>query len=169
MIRKSMKGVLGRHWVLGVLFPSLVAIPALPLAAQSNGTAYMIYAQKLVQDTLAKHPDVVIMAFHVTPPHSSTNVIIASNIGRIGKVADDDDLRVIHTEKSNLEVNETGNHFEDECVLRDKEGHNIGAVGIVFNYKKGDDKAKLAAAADAIRDEMSQSIVNIGKLFDLLP
>ena len=169
MIRKSMKGKFGNRWIFEVLCSSLIGIPALPVAAQSNGTGYMVYAQKLLQETLAKHPEVVIMAFHVTPPQSKTNVIIASNIGRIGKAADDDDLRVIQTEKSNLEVNSTGIHFEDECVLRDKSGHNIGAVGIVFNYKKGDDKAKLAAAAEAIRDEMSQSIPSRDQLFELVP
>ncbi len=49
-----------------------------------------IYAQKLLDETLAKHKDVVIMAMHVTPPGKTDNVIIASNIGRIGKKADED-------------------------------------------------------------------------------
>src|SRR6202030_3048502 len=75
-----------------------------------------IYAQKLVDETLAKHPEVVILAFHVTPPESQENVIIASNIGRIGKKADEDDLRVIRTGKPNLEVNAAGDHFEVELV-----------------------------------------------------
>lgn len=169
MMWKLMKGKPGNYWIFGALCVGLTVIPVLPAYAASNGTSYMIYAQKVLQDTLAKHPEVVIMAFHVTPPRGNTNVIIASNIGRIGKIADDDDMRVIKTEKSNLEVNATGEHFEDECVLRDKDGHNIGAVGVVFNYKKGDDKAKLASTAEAIRDEMSQSIINIQKLFNPLP
>jgi hypothetical protein len=165
---KSLKSKITNLCALATLCSGLLVISAVPAAAQSNGTPYMIYAQKLLQDTLAKHPDVVIMAFHVTPPKANTNVIVASNIGRIGKVADDDDMRVIKTEKNNLEVNETGVHFEDECVLRDKEGHNIGAVGIVFNYKNGDDKQKYAATAEKIRDEMSQSIPSRDKLFELV-
>ena len=153
-----------KHLIPAMLFLATISMIPTPIAAQTGG--YMTYAQKLLQDTLAKHPEVVIMAFHVNPPSSQTNVIIASNIGRIGKVADDDDMNVIKTEKSNLEVNATGNHFEDECVLRDKTGKNIGAVGIVFDYKKGDDQKKLAAAAEKIRDEMSQSIPSKGKLFE---
>ena len=54
-----------------------------------------IFAQKLLDETLAKHKNVVIMAMHVTPPGQTDNVIIASNIGRIGKKADEDDMRVI--------------------------------------------------------------------------
>ena len=59
-------------------------IYSVPVQAQ---TGWEIYAQKLVDETLAKHPEVIILAFHVTPPNSKENVIIASNIGRIGKKA----------------------------------------------------------------------------------
>jgi len=124
-----------------------------------------IYAQRLVNDTLAKHKEVVIMAFHVTPPNQSKNVIIASNIGRIGKKADEDDMRVIDTGVSNLEVNKTGNHFEDELPLLDEASKRIGAVGIVFNYRPGLDKKKLAKQAEKIRDEMARQIPSKEQLF----
>jgi hypothetical protein len=136
------------------------------LAAQTDSQQKMIFAQKLVNDTLAKHKDVVIMAMHVTPPGKTENVIVASNIGRIGKKADDDDTRVIDTGKSNLEVNKAGNHFEDECTLQDESGKTIGAIGIVFNYKAGDDQAKLAKIAESIRDEMRKQIPSKEKLFE---
>jgi hypothetical protein len=126
----------------------------------------LTYAQKLVNDTLAKHKEVVIMAFHVTPPNQTENVIIASNIGRIGKKADEDDMRVVDTGASNLEVNKTGNHFEDELPLLDQNGNRIGAVGIVFNYKAGDDKQKLAKRAELVRDEMKKQIPAKEKLFE---
>ncbi len=147
----------------GFVFATLALGLAAPLVAQAPAK---IYAQQLLENTLAKHPEVVIMAFHVQPPNSSDNVIIASNIGRIGKKADEDDMRVIQTGKSNLEVNKAGNHFEDECVLLDKAGNTVGAVGIVFNYKAGDDKQKLAKAAEAIRDEIRSQIPNKQKLFE---
>lgn len=41
-----------------------------------------IYAQELVDGTLSAHPDIAILAMHVTPPKQADNVIIASNIGR---------------------------------------------------------------------------------------
>lgn len=125
-----------------------------------------IYAQKLVDEMLAKHKEVIIMAFHVTPPNQTDNVIIASNIGRIGKKADDDDMRVMNTGESNLEVNKAGNHFEDELPLLDQAGNRIGAVGIVFNYKAGDDKKKLAKNAEQVRDEMREQIPSKEKLFE---
>src|SRR5690349_17499644 len=123
-----------------------------------------IYAQKLLDETLAKHKEVVIIAMHVKPQGKNENVIIASNIGRIGKKADEDDLRVIETGKPNLEVNKKGDHFEVELVLQDQSGKTIGAVGIVFNYEKGKE-AEFQKKAEQIRDEMKEKTPTLTKLF----
>jgi hypothetical protein len=147
---------------------TLAALLALPLSAQPQTTAGP-YAQKLVDETLKKHHELLILVMHVTPPNSSENVIVASNIGRIGKKADEDDLRVINTGKSNLEVNAKGDHFEVELVLQDTSGKNIGALGTVFAYKAGDDKAKLEKAAGKIRDDLRKQIPSKEKLFEPAP
>lgn len=141
----------------------LVVVSAIGGAVAQTATAPT--AQKLVDQALAKHPEVVIIALHVAPPHQSDYVIVASNIGRIGKKADEDDMRVINTGKSNLEINKTGNHFEVELVLQDQSGKTIGAAGIVFNYKPGDDKAKYEKTAEQIRDEWKTQIPNKDSLF----
>jgi 2',3'-cyclic-nucleotide 2'-phosphodiesterase (5'-nucleotidase family) len=119
-------------------------------------------AQKLVDEALAKHPEVILLAIHATPP-GHKNLIVASNFGRIGKIGDEDDMRCIRTGKSNLEVN--GKHFEDEVVMKDQSGKTVGAVGVVFNYKPGDDKAALAKIAEQIRDEMQAETPNGAALF----
>jgi hypothetical protein len=124
-----------------------------------------IYAQKLLDDTLAKHKEVVIMAMHVTPPGKPDNVIIASNIGRIGKKADEDDMRVINTGKPNLEVNTKGDHYEVELVMQDQSGKTIGAVGIVFMNEKGKEQEFLKKATE-IRDEMKAQTPTVAKLFE---
>ena len=125
-----------------------------------------IFAQKLVDEALAKHSEVIIIAMHVTPPGKSDNVIIASNIGRYGKKADEDDMRVIDTGKSNLELNKAGNHFEVELVLQDQSGKTIGAAGIVYNYKPGDDKIQMEKTAEQIRDEWKAQTPNKESLFE---
>src|SRR5580700_10033967 len=101
---------------------SIVLAAALPLCAQSADAAAPkpnTYAQSLVDQVLAHHPEIVILVLHVKNADGSDYPIVASNIGRYGKKADEDDLRVIHTGKANLEVNATGNHFEVEMVLHD--------------------------------------------------
>jgi len=52
--------------------------------------------------------------------------------------------------------------------LLDQNGNRIGAVGIVFNYKAGDDKTKLAKKAEQVRDEMAKQIPSKDKLFEPL-
>jgi len=142
----------------------LAALLALPLLA--DDAAPKTYAQKLVTETLAKHHELIILVMHVTPPNSSENVIIASNIGRFGKKADEDDMRVIKTGKNNLEVNEKGDHFEVELPLLDASGKIIGALGTVYNYKNGDDKTQLEKVAIRIRDEIRKQIPIKDKLFE---
>jgi len=152
---------MNRHKV-GILALTLLGAAA-GLAAQSSLSG--IYAQRLLDETLARHKDVVIMAMHVTPPGESVNVIIASNIGRIGKKADEDDTRVIETGKANLERNKKGDHFEVELPLEDKAKKTIGAVGIVFMYKPNNEKA-FQKEAEQIWDEMAARTPTIEKLFE---
>jgi iron complex outermembrane receptor protein len=145
-----------------------VALAFLALAgalAVSPQETKKIFAQKLLDETLAKHKEVVIMAMHVTPPGKPDNVIIASNIGRIGKKADEDDMRVINTGKPNLEVNTKGDHYEVELVMQDQSGKTIGAVGIVFMNEKGKEQEFLKKATQ-IRDEMKAQTPTIAKLFE---
>src|SRR6266478_6188015 len=139
-----MRGSKKMNWAMTLL---LVSGSALFVSAQEGKK---IYAQKLVDETLANHKEVVIMAMHVTPP---------------GKTADEDDMRVIETGKPNLEVNKKGDHFEVELVLQDQSGKTIGAVGIVFMHEKGKE-AEFQKKAEQVRDEMKQKTPALSKLFE---
>jgi hypothetical protein len=127
------------------------------------------YGQHLLSQALAENPGVIIMMMHVTPPDSKDNVVIASNIGRYGKKADPDDMEVITTGKSRLEVNPKGDHFEVEEVLKDVSGDTIGALGVVWNYKAGDDQQAHRRQAEAIRDKLARRILHAGNLVDRWP
>lgn len=113
------------------------------------------FAQKLVDEALAKHPEVLLLAIHAGAPKYD---IVASNFGRIGKLGDEDDLRCIRTGKDNLEVDKTGRHYEDETPLRTKSGKIIGAIGIVFRYKPGDDKQAMQKIAQQVSKDMQEQI-----------
>lgn len=150
---------------LSILTLTLAATTLLVLGQDANTTPKPhTYAQKLVDQELAKHPDIVIFVFHVISPDGSDYPIIASNIGRYGKKADEDDLRVIHTGTPNLEVNAAGNHFEVEMALHDASKKVIGAVACVYNYKKGDDQEALHKKAEQVRAEVEKFIPSVEKL-----
>ncbi len=124
------------------------------------------YAQKLVDETMARHPDLQILALHITPPNSTENIILASSIGRIGKKGDEDDLEVMKTGKPLLEVHISGKRFEVELQLHDRNGKTIGAVSTVFAYKPGDDKSQFQKQAEMIRSEIEKKIPSVTKLVE---
>jgi hypothetical protein len=123
------------------------------------------YAQQLVDEFLDRYPEVEILAIHATPPDSDYNIIAGSNIGRLGKKADNDDMRCVFTGKPNLEVNSTGKRFESEMQLHDGAGTVIGAVGVVFAYKQGDNKEALHVRAEKIKAELEKRIPDAAALF----
>ena len=123
------------------------------------------YAQKLTERTIAAHPDILVMMIHATPPGGAHNVIIGSNIGRFGKQADEDDLRVIDKGSTNLEVGGDNDRFETELPLLDRSGKRIGALGLVFGLKPDTDKEALHRHGLAIRDEVARAIPQNAALF----
>jgi hypothetical protein len=149
---------------IAILF--CTAAVALPVAAGSTVAPAKIYAQALVNQVVAKYPDLLVVAMHVTPPKASENVIIASNIGRIGKKADAEDLKVINTGETLAKVNKNGDRFEVELVLHDVSQKPIGALALVFPYKAGDDKSQFEKRAEMIRDELGRQIPQAAKLME---
>jgi hypothetical protein len=144
----------------------LASVLAFPLHAQLPVKSY---GQELVDQVVARNPGLLVIVFHASPPNVANYPIIASNIGRIGKIADDDDMRVITTEKTNLEVAHGGSRFEVELVLRDVAGTNLGALGLVFPYKNGDDKKALEKKAIGIRDWLAKRTLNAASLVEPHP
>src|SRR5437868_3377378 len=79
----------------------LVAVYSLPGQA---ATGTNTYAQKLMEQTALKHPELNIIGLHVTPPDGKDNIIIAaSDPSKIGKKSDPDDLDVMKTRKPTVE------------------------------------------------------------------
>src|SRR5216683_887981 len=130
-----------------VILPILIVIAVLLFTArvksiQAQEARAKNYGQALIDRALARHPEVATLAMHVTPPNSPDNVIIASNFGRIGKKADDDDLAVIKTGQPKAEIGKNGDRFSVELPLQDVSGDSIGALAVAFPYKTGDDKTE---------------------------
>lgn len=136
------------------------ALAALPNAAyaQVTGMPAQSYAQHLVDAAVRSHPDVVVLAIHGLPADGKDPGIIASNIGRIGKPADEQDLGVMKTLKPNLAINAAGDRYEVELPLYDASHRLVGALGTVFAYRKEADVAAMQTEALAIRDSLARRI-----------
>jgi len=132
------------------------------------------YAQFLVDDTLTKNQGVVIVALHIKAPKGSDYPLLASNIGRIGKPADESDKGVIETGKPVLAVSKDGDRLEVKLQLQDLSGDVVGAVAIVFPYK-GQARPQAALEdeflrrAESIRDKLRRRIANAENLYEPYP
>ncbi len=122
------------------------------------------YAQQLVDETLARHPDVLILAIHATTPLNADPEILGSNIGRIGKPADSDDMRVVRDGKTNLEINTSLDRYEVELPLKDASGARIGALGVVFVLPPHADLKAKHREAIRIRNALARRIPSAAAL-----
>ncbi|TCG06478.1 hypothetical protein BZM27_26025 [Paraburkholderia steynii] len=106
-----------------------------------------------------------VLALHVNQPASADNIIIASNIGHIGKKADADDLSVLNSGEPRMEVTRTGD-ISVELVMRDANGLSIGVVGSTWRLPAGDSKALVLHNAELVRDEMASKTPSLAALFE---
>jgi len=147
-----------------------VAVLAMLVPAGSQAQVPVkIYAQELVDRTVAQHPDLRAVVMHVTPPKGSANIVIASSIGRIGKPGDADDLEVIATGTTRVEMDRGNKRIEVELALRDVGGETVGALGLVWRYPVGGNHAEFERTANVIRDSLARRILNIANLMDPYP
>jgi iron complex outermembrane receptor protein len=111
-----------------------------------------IYAQKLANELMAQNSDLVVVGLHVTPPGTGVERMVASNLDRIGKEDDADDIAVFAERKTILCPNAKETHkFEVQVPLMDVTGTVIGTCGFVFRYNAGDDELELHRRALALR------------------
>ena len=147
--------------VSGVSGTTVMAAEALGKAADNA-----IFAQTLVNEQMKKHPELLVLGMHAPKPGAKDSHMIASNLDRIGKEDDEDDLAVAKERKTILAPNmKEPDKFEVAVPLKDAGGRVIGSLSTVFKYAPGDDEVKMHQAALAIRDEVAKKIPNVAKLF----
>src|SRR6202011_2773421 len=125
-----------------------------------------IYAQRLVTEVINTHPDMLDMIFHVTPPNSSDNVAIAAYTAKErGAKSGEDDLGVIATGKPLVEVQKDGVRIGVLLPLKDGAAQTIGALGLMYDYRAGQDEQEFLRRSEKIRDELASRISSRAALF----
>jgi iron complex outermembrane receptor protein len=122
-------------------------------------------AQKLVDDLVAKHPDLVRIALHLTPPDRADNMIVACNVAaRIGRKSDPEDLKAMQTGKP-VVLKEEGN-FDVTLPLHTASGKVIGAIGLTFKPQGNEQESAAAGRAKKMAAEVEKQITSEAKLFE---
>ena len=138
------------------------------MATWTKAADNKIYAQQLVNETMAAHPELLVIGMHATKPGTTDQRMIASNLDRIGKHDDDDDIGVATEHKTICapNLNETFK-FEVLMPLKDASGQTLNAaIGFVFKYQAGDDEVKMHAKAVALRDNLARQTPSLAALFE---
>ncbi len=121
-------------------------------------------AQRLVDELEKKHPELVRIGLHVTPPGSSENVIVASNVAaKVGQKSDLEDLRAMKTGRP--VVLREGENFDVTLPLHDATGKIIGAIGLTLKPIAGEQEGDTTRRASAIARELEKRIPSKGNLF----
>jgi hypothetical protein len=172
---------LPRFVSIGVL--ACAALASVPLRAedapQKNWTApaQKIYAQKLSDETMTKHPELLSITLHGVPPGQVNlyTMFAGSYPERIGNPDDPDDIDVSKKGITILDprwhrTKDTSRKFVVLMPMRDKSGENVGLVVYAFKDPKDPntsaaEKEFLAKATD-LRDSLAAQITSYKALFD---
>jgi hypothetical protein len=164
--------------VLAFAAPALWAqtAPSAP-APKKNWTppAQKIYAQKLADETMAKHPELLSFTLHGTPPGEKDiyTMFAGSYPERIGNADDPDDIDVTKKGITILDprwkrVNDKDKKFVVLMPMQDASHENIGLV--VYAFKNPPSPAGMERhyleAAIKLRDELASKIKSYEALFE---
>ena len=124
------------------------------------------YAQHLVDQMMSAHPELLVAALHVAALSGDDYPIIASSIGRIGKMADEDDLRVIHTlHAATGAYGATKSRYGIEVPMFDQQNNLIGALSVGYAFKPGDDETELLRRAQQLESDLRKRIPSLSVLY----
>jgi hypothetical protein len=149
-------------------------------APQKNWTApaKKIHAQKLSDETMGKHPELLSITLHGVPPGQTDvyTMFAGSYPERIGNPDDPDDIDVIKKGITILDprwhrTKDTDKKFVVLMPMRDAKGQNVGLVVYAFKNPKGNPHTSAAEIeylkkAAVLRDALQKKITSYDGLFD---
>ncbi len=166
---------------IGVLSCAALATTCLwaaePPAKNWTPPAHKIYAQKLSDETMAGHPELLSITLHGVPPGQENvyTMFAGSYPERIGNPDDPDDIDV---SKKGITIvdprwhrtHDTASKFVVLMPMRDKSGENIGLVVYAFKNPTAPNTSateqEYFAKAAALRDSLAEQIPDYKALFD---
>lgn len=142
------------------VFPTLALSSVHPVAwPESKNKSF---AQALVEETKAKHPEVDEVGIAVRSK-SGCKTIASTDPRDVGESCEKDDVAPIQTGKPYVEKERDG--YDVSVPLRDAQGRMIGSLGVGFKQEAEQTESKVTAQALAMGREVSAQIPTKAKLF----
>ena len=133
-----------------------------------------IYAQKLSEETMKKHPELLSITLHGVPPGQKDvyTMFAGSYTDRIGNADDPDDIDV---QKKGITIldprwhrtNDTDKKFVVLMPMQDKKGDNVGLVVYAFKNppKPAGMEEHYLKEATKLRNDLAMKISSYDELF----
>jgi len=124
-----------------------------------------IFAQRLIDETVRKHPELTGLELAANPPGGSGCVTIAATEAKeLGEKCDDDEFTALRNGKPFVEKEKEG--FDITIPLHDASGKMIGTLGMDFKPETGQQESGVVAKAKRITSEIERQIPSKARLFD---
>jgi hypothetical protein len=166
---------------LAVALATTVALPSTVAWSQEKpkknwtAPAHKLYGQKLVDDDMKKHPELLSITLHGVPPGEKDvyTMFAGSFPERIGNPDDPDDIDVIKKGITILDprwkrTKDTDKKFVVLMPMQDKTGENVGLVVYAFKNppKMTGMEEHYLKESNKLRGDLAKRIPSYNALFD---
>jgi hypothetical protein len=124
------------------------------------------YAQKLVEDIRAKHPEVIYLNLRTIPPGRTESFKVASSPPSKGGKSDQADLDAERGKVLVEQIKESPQEYRVLLPLRDRSGQIIGNIATRMKLAPGKTTSDARKLAETIDRELQDGIPSKAKLFD---
>jgi hypothetical protein len=138
-----------------------LALAAVPVNAQTKGS----FAQNLVQEIKAAHPEISSLELAATKPGRGCQTIAATEAKEVGQNCDQDELTAKTTNRPFVE--EEKKEFDVTLPIHDSAGKVIATAGMDFQLKPGRTKETVVRQALKIGAELERRLTSEKELFQL--
>jgi hypothetical protein len=170
MMKNNHASRLSRSWKPLVCLTCGALLCVLSLTARNNKTvSAKIFAQKVVDDTLAAHQELGGLELSASPPNKTGCVTIASSDPKeIGEKCDKEVVTAMKTNSPFVEKEtEDGKKiFAVTVPIHDPSGNVIGTAGLDFPRNSDGEQAKVTERAKQISAELEAKLKSKEKMFE---
>jgi len=141
----------------------VVALALSPLVSANQTTKKKTFAQTLVEQTLANHPEADEIGIAVQSSRGC-RTIASTDKSDIGEACEKDDIAPMRSGKPYVEREKDG--FDVSVPLRDAQRKIIGSLGIGLKKAEGQTRHSVVAQATTIAEEIQPLIPSKARLFE---
>lgn len=127
-----------------------------------------LYAQALVDQIVAQHPELATVSIHSYAPGgavSSSSIIAAKNLEKLGDPDDAEDFNALTDPKPNFYHVKDQGLYKGVLPLLDMAGLPVGSLTMAYQYRLGHEEEGEMTTMIAIRDGLKVSIPSRAALF----